>query len=91
MPLAPARSPFQKPSVQVMSLSDDAFEAGSAQVIPVASSRRPLLLDVSRILPSRLHGMPHCVGCSELACDSGVMAMHAEPCKGRCTSKSCVG
>ena len=51
MPLAPARSPFQKPSVQVMSLSDDAFEAGPAQVIPIASSRRPLLSDISRILP----------------------------------------
>ena len=51
MPSAPARSPFQKPSVQVMSLSDDAFEAGPAQVIPVASSRRPPLSSVSRMLP----------------------------------------
>ena len=51
VPLAPARSPFQKPSVQVMSLSDDAFEAGPAQVTPFASSRRPLLSDVSRMVP----------------------------------------
>ena len=84
VPLAPARSPFQKPSVQVMSLSDDAFEAAPAQVIPVASSRCPCCW--MSTVPCPLDWL-----CSELTCDSGIAATHAEPGKGRGTSGSCAG
>ena len=56
VPVAPARSPFQKPSVQVMSLSDEAFEGHSAQVIAMSST--PLCCQMSAV-PCCLTCMAH--------------------------------